>query len=262
VRDLIVENERPAIVFCSSRAGVEKLARFLKEAVRLPDEKRLDVRFYHAGLLKEEKSVVEKWFFDSADGVLVATCAYGMGVDKANVRTVIHRDCPPSIEAYLQESGRAGRDGKQSRAFLVWGPSDSLAMRRAAGETDKRRLASLMAYARDTSTCRRHALLSLLGSPENDAAAELCCDVCQGEASGETREEGPLLSFFRREPRAWTLADAGPAYSARAATNGNVPALQPAEARKAICALLAEGRLAESRNWFFKKKLYVKTACL
>jgi len=111
VADILSRAELPAVVFCSSRAGTERLSRSLR--AELPDA---EIRFYHAGLDREEKDAVERWFFGARRAALVATCAYGMGVDKPDVRTVVHRDCPPSAEAYLQESGRAGRDGKPSRA--------------------------------------------------------------------------------------------------------------------------------------------------
>ncbi|GHU43189.1 ATP-dependent DNA helicase RecQ [Spirochaetia bacterium] len=200
VRDLIVKNERPAIVFCSSRPGTEKLARYLR--INLNET---EIKFYHAGLLREEKSDVEKWFFGSDNGVLIATCAYGMGVDKSNIRTVIHRDCPPSAEAYLQESGRAGRDGKFSRAFLLWGPDDESAMKRAKTDADRARLAGLFAYARDTKNCRRESLLELLNynSPGDKPETE-CCDVCAGYGSALLREQTPITAFFQRNPRAFS----------------------------------------------------------
>ncbi|MCL2127999.1 MAG: RecQ family ATP-dependent DNA helicase, partial [Treponema sp.] len=128
VRDLLLQNSRPAIVFCSSRPGTENLARYLRISLgemASPAGAGIDwnneIRFYHAGLSREEKAGVEKWFMGNSRAVLCATCAYGMGVDKADVRTVIHRDCAPSVEAYLQEAGRAGRDGAQSKAILLWG---------------------------------------------------------------------------------------------------------------------------------------------
>ena len=77
---------------------------------------RDDIVYYHAGLSKENKAEIEKWFFDSDTGILNATCAYGMGVDKQGIRTVIHLEAPSSIEAYLQESGRGGRDRAEAKA--------------------------------------------------------------------------------------------------------------------------------------------------
>lgn len=205
-RDLVRENKRPAIVFCSSRNGVEGLARFLRNEL-----KDNDVKFYHAGLSREEKTAVEEWYLPHPRGILVATCAFGMGVDKADIRTVIHRDIPPSAEAYLQESGRAGRDGLPSKAILLWGPEDESRVKRAKTEAGKRRILDMMDYARSAGAsglCRREFLLNLmsykgeLSVPETD-----CCDVCAKTATNALREQG-VLEFFKKYPRAYTITEA------------------------------------------------------
>jgi ATP-dependent DNA helicase RecQ len=210
VRDLLLANQRPAIVFCSSRSGTEKLARYLRNEI---NDKGMawyrEVRFYHAGLNREEKKEVEGWFLHNSEAVLLATCAFGMGVDKADVRTVIHRDCPPSVEAYLQESGRAGRDGLQSKAVLLWGPDDEISLKRAKTEAGRKRLTELLDYARNAGECRREALLKMLNYEGNTGSPEsLCCDVCEKEARANLREEASLLDFFRRNKRAYTVNEA------------------------------------------------------
>ncbi|MDR2135840.1 MAG: RecQ family zinc-binding domain-containing protein, partial [Treponema sp.] len=208
VRDLISRNDLPAIVFCSSRGGTEKLARYLRESFADRPLGR-EIRFYHAGLSRDEKTAVEQWFFGNPQAVLTATRAYGMGVDKADIRTVIHRDCPPSVEAYLQESGRAGRDGKLSRAYLLWGPEDQRQLERAGDERARRRIGDLLDYARNTANCRRETLLSLLdyqGSGERPP--ENCCDICDGSARPELREETGILYFVRHNLRAYSLEEA------------------------------------------------------
>jgi ATP-dependent DNA helicase RecQ len=208
VRDLITRNELPAIVFCSTRGGTEKLARYLINAFA-GEALGAQIRFYHAGLSREEKTAVEKWFFSNPQAVLTATCAYGMGIDKADIRTVIHRDCPPSVEAYLQESGRAGRDGKLSRAYLLWGPGDEGQLKRAGDERAVKRIRDLLDYAGDVKTCRRENLLALLDYQGNgEKTPENCCDVCEGRALGEAREKGAILQFFKLNPRSYTLAEA------------------------------------------------------
>jgi ATP-dependent DNA helicase RecQ len=210
VRDLLLKNERPAIVFCSSRPGTEKLARYLRnefEAFGLFWHK--EIKFYHAGLSREEKAEAEKWFINNPEAVLCATCAYGMGVDKADVRTVIHRDCAPSAEAYLQESGRSGRDGKQSKAILLWGPEDETALARAKTETDRIRLSALLNYSRDIKHCRRHSLLSMLNYDSGGEVPEkFCCDVCENEAIASPREVSSVLDFFRKNKRRYTKESA------------------------------------------------------
>ncbi|MDR1147181.1 MAG: RecQ family ATP-dependent DNA helicase [Spirochaetaceae bacterium] len=253
VRDIIAANERPAIVFCSSRHGTENLARYLRNSLQSGE-----IRFYHAGLERPEKTDVEKWFFSSAEGVLVATCAYGMGVDKANIRTVIHRDCPPSVEAYLQESGRAGRDGALSRAFLLWGPDDESALRRAKTDADKRRLADLFEYARDSVNCRRERLLNLLNYEGGGEKPETeCCDVCAKNANSALREEAAISGFFRRNKRSYTLDEASNvlAKAAEAKNNYRLSPWSPAEAKRAVSVLLDMGRLKRMRFFPWKNKI-------
>ncbi|MCL2808464.1 MAG: RecQ family ATP-dependent DNA helicase [Treponema sp.] len=208
VRDLLTENSRPAIVFCSSRPGTERLARYLRnEFEEMGLEWYREIRFYHAGLSKEEKTQIEKWFFNNKEAVLCSTCAYGMGVDKADIRTVIHRDCPPSVEAYLQESGRAGRDGEQSKAVLLFGPDDEREVERC--KTDNSRITALLNYAKNIKNCRRHSLLELLNfDGGKEVPQENCCDVCMQKASVLLREEESVMEFFRKNKRCFSQYEA------------------------------------------------------
>jgi ATP-dependent DNA helicase RecQ len=210
VRDLLIKNNRPAIVFCSSRPGTEKLAHYLRGEIKeMGYDWYNEIRFYHAGLSREEKAETEKWLLKNTQAVLCSTCAFGMGVDKSDVRTVIHRDCAPSVEAYLQESGRAGRDGEQSKAILLWGPEDEIALARAKTPADRKRLLALFSYAKDTEHCRRHSLLAMLNYDSGGEVPEkLCCDVCEKEAAGGLREELSMLNFFRKNKRRFTQSEA------------------------------------------------------
>jgi ATP-dependent DNA helicase RecQ len=245
VRDLIRQNERPAIVFCSSRPGTERLARYLRN--ELNDR---EIRFYHAGLSREEKAAVEKWYLRNPVGILVATCAFGMGVDKADIRTVIHRDCPPSVEAYLQESGRAGRDGQPSKAVLLWGPEDEQSLKRARSEADRTRLRQLFRYAQSASPCRRAQLLGLLNYEGETAAPESdCCDVCNKTAKTSLREE-KLLGFFKKHKRCYTVIEAAILLSEIESLDWT-----EADAKQAIRILIQQGKLVESRNILWKHKI-------
>jgi len=255
VRDLLLKHSRPAIVFCSSRPGTEKLSRFLRnEFEEIGLDWHTEIRFYHAGLSREEKAVTEKWLLHNTEAVLISTCAFGMGVDKADVRTVIHRDCAPSVEAYLQESGRAGRDGKQSRAILLIGPDDESALLRAKTETAKNRLTALLNYAYNTADCRRHSLIDMLNFDSGGEVPEkLCCDVCENEANIDLREESSVINFFRRNKRRFTQ------YEAASLLAENEVIRWPEEnASRVISYLLKTGKLKKIKFFPWKNKITVK----
>lgn len=256
VRDLLLANKRPVIVFCSSRYGTERLAHYLRNEL---DGMKIDwhgeIRFYHAGLSREEKTAAEKWFMGSDNAVLCATCAYGMGVDKADIRTVIHRDCPPSVEAYLQEAGRAGRDGQQSKAILLWGPEDEKALTRAKSAMERSRLAALLDYARDTARCRRHKLLEMLDYNNAGEVPETeCCDVCQDTAADVLREEASLIDFFRKNNRSFTDYEA-----VRVMAGCETNRLSEGEALQLINYLLKIGRLKKMNYFPWKNKIAGRT---
>ena len=254
VRDLLIKCPLPAIVFCSSRPGTEKLAAWLRaefREMRIENAARAHIKFYHAGLSREEKNAVEKWFFDSDEGILVSTCAYGMGVDKAGIRTVIHRDCPPSVEAYLQESGRAGRDGKLSQAILLWGPEDDRLLSQIKSRTEKIRKAALLRYAQNTGTCRRQALLALLDYEGDGESPEThCCDVCENDAAGGLREEAAVMGFFRKNRLSYSLDEAAKIMSGAENIRWSAD-----EAKQAAAEFIRMGRLKVSKNPLWKNKI-------
>ena len=190
-----------------------------------------------------------------------------MGVDKADVRTVIHRDCAPSVEAYLQESGRAGRDGEQSRAILLWGPEDDMAIARCGSkgnnisqakiEADKLRLSALLKYARDTKNCRRHSLLAMLNFDSGGEVPEKnCCDICcpnddyAKHANGKLREEQPIIDFFRRNKRRFTQAQAAAILS-----ESDTIRWSQEDASMVIGYLIKIGKLKRIKNFFWKDKI-------
>ena len=194
--ELARKAEKPLLVFCRTRNKVELAARtILRRCPGTP------VRFYHAGLDREERGAAERWYLGSPDGILVATCAYGLGVDKPDIRTVVHADVPPSVEAYLQESGRAGRDGKPSRAILLVsveaGGSDGIFREPVARE----RFSAMLGYSRGAG-CRRNALLELIGQAPVACSG---CDVCAGTAERRAPGEREMIQFVSRHRRRFTV---------------------------------------------------------
>ncbi|MDR1428977.1 MAG: RecQ family ATP-dependent DNA helicase, partial [Spirochaetaceae bacterium] len=260
VRDLLIARKRPAIVFCSSRKGTETLSRYLRfELEGTAAKGQSEIYFYHAGLEREEKKNVETWFLGSQEGVLCATCAFGLGVDKADIRTVIHRDCPSTVEAYLQESGRAGRDGKNAEALLLFGPDDERRLARMGG-VQKERFLRLLDYARNSERCRRKTLLSLLDyQGEAEIPDGFCCDVCERKKAGAKpghsgyREEKSVLDFFSRNKRRCTLSEA-----AREMEQAGTIRWTETDAKEIIRYLLAAGRLKEGKSFLWKGKLTCK----
>ena len=165
------------IVYCQTRNAAEQAAETLKGA-------GIEARVYHAGLAAEARSARQRWFQRAEAGVMCATVAFGMGIDKPDIRFVVHMGLPKSIEAYYQETGRAGRDGAASVAMLFWGPQDvTLARQRINdGEADDARkahelemLRKLAAWA-ETLGCRRVPLLRHFGEPDPQPCGN--CDNC------------------------------------------------------------------------------------
>ncbi len=164
------------IVYCLSRKKTEETAEFL-------GQNGLRALPYHAGMDKAERDTNQDVFMTETGVVMVATIAFGMGIDKPDVRFVLHTDLPGSIETYYQEFGRAGRDGRPARAHLLYGLGD-IRMRRLFIEQEDagpdrlrrehKRLDALIGYC-ESPECRRRALLSYFGERIDPCGN---CDVC------------------------------------------------------------------------------------
>ena len=183
IAELMRAEPGPGIVYAPTRAKVEKLAEQIAAATGRP------VLPYHAGLDPAVRAGNQAAFVESEDMVVVATIAFGMGIDKPDVRFVAHAGLPKSIEAYYQETGRAGRDGDPAQAVMLWSASDFATARQRLSEVpeDRRtservRLDALSGLV-ETPGCRRAVLLRHFGEDPPESCGN--CDNCL-EAPGVT----------------------------------------------------------------------------
>ncbi len=175
IKALMADHPGPGIIYAPTRAQVEKLADQLSTKAR-------PVLPYHAGLPPEVRTANQAAFVASEDMVMAATVAFGMGIDKPDVRFVAHSALPKSIEGYYQETGRAGRDGDPAVALLLWGPEDFARARQRLFEVDEQRRAGesarleAMAGLVEVPTCRRAVLLRHFGEDPPVKCGN--CDNC------------------------------------------------------------------------------------
>ena len=175
-RFLATHEDESGIVYALSRRRVEEIAESLSG-------RGVAAAAYHAGLRADVRRVVQERFLRDDIPIIVATVAFGMGIDKSNVRFVVHYDMPKHIEGYYQETGRAGRDGLPSTALLLFGAQDVVMARKLVENTqneqqqriESHKLNAMVAFA-ESLTCRRRVLLGYFGEALEDDCGN--CDVC------------------------------------------------------------------------------------
>lgn len=201
LKDFITENHtgETGIVYCLSRKKVEKVAEELKKA-------GFNAYPYHAGMNPDKRSKIQKKFNVKENIIIVATIAFGMGIDKPNVRFVAHLDLPKSIEGYYQETGRAGRDGLSSTAWMIYGLQDVIKLSQMLESSDANEAYKKVARAKldsmlslcESIHCRRKYLLSYFGENREEPCGN--CDAClePAESFNALVESQKILSTIYR----------------------------------------------------------------
>ena len=207
LRILAHRRSKSGIIYCATRKKVERVCEMLQQS-------GYGATRYHAGLDEEERTSNQEDFIHDRKTVMVATNAFGMGIDKSNVSFVIHYNMPKSIEAYYQEAGRAGRDGADAECILLYNSSDVTtakflinnssdneeldpAEREIIRQQDLERLAMMVGYCK-TKACLRGYILDYFGQKHPEACGN--CGNCKGEFESVdiTREAQMILSCVKR----------------------------------------------------------------
>jgi bloom syndrome protein len=182
---------RSGIIYCLSRANCEAIAE------KLQKEYGIKAKHYHAGMEAQDKVDVQKRWQAGEFNVIVATIAFGMGIDKPDVRFVIHHTIPKSLEGYYQETGRAGRDGKRSGCYLYYGYGDTTQLKRMINEGDgsweqkerqKQMLRNVVQFCENKSDCRRVQVLAYFNEHFSRENCDNSCDNCKAGSTFEMQD--------------------------------------------------------------------------
>ncbi len=183
--------KQSGIIYCLSRKNCESIADSLRK------QHNIEAHHYHAGMDPVEKTTVQKQWQAGKYHVIVATIAFGMGIDKPDVRFVIHHTIPKSLEGYYQETGRAGRDGKRSGCYLYYGYQDTSALKRMIDEGEgsweqkerqRQMLRTVVGFCENKSDCRRVQVLNYFNESFKSEDCNGACDNCNSKSSFESRD--------------------------------------------------------------------------
>ncbi|AMB99232.1 ATP-dependent DNA helicase RecQ [Aerococcus urinaehominis] len=189
-----LNHDQATIIYAQTRKNVDKIYDHLKK-------KGYATAKYHAGLTSQDRQVSQEAFIHDQVNIIVATNAFGMGIDKTDVRQVIHYNMPTDLESYYQEAGRAGRDGLPAEAVLLFSKQDIMTAKFLIRDNQDpyvdRRLQAMIQYANQTS-CLRHYLLAYFGEDQPGSCGN--CSVCLGQhqVKDMTREAQMILSCLIR----------------------------------------------------------------
>jgi bloom syndrome protein len=207
--DLILNDykNQTGIVYTLSRKGCEDLAQKLQD-------KGIKAHHFHASMPPEEKTQVQRDWQAGVWQVVVATIAFGMGIDKPDVRFVIHHTLPKSLEGYYQETGRAGRDGKPSGCYLFYGYQDTAVLKRFIDESEgddevkerqREMLNRMVQFCENRCDCRRADILAYFGEAFSKEDCNNSCDNCNSDAVFEpmdvTSQAGAALRIVQKLQR-------------------------------------------------------------
>lgn len=202
LRYLKEQQNQSGIIYCTSRKRVDEIAEKIADA-------GLNAAAYHAGMSNEQRQFVQTGFARDDIQIVVATVAFGMGINKPNVRFVLHYDIPKSIESYYQETGRAGRDGLAAEAIMYFDPADIGRVRRFFEDIEdeqRRRVEeqrfNAMASFAEAQTCRRQILLNYFSEYQREPCGN--CDICLNPPksfNGTLVAQQALSCVYRAEQR-------------------------------------------------------------